>query len=134
MDITELLYFLGVTVTLFLLTLLISEIMQWQEQRAKSNRGKLLQKIVSVNLPRVLKKLNIDLVSYFDRVPENNLEEALCLCEHCASKKVCEQILKTPHLDVNDLNFCPLMEHIGTLASYMGKKPSSIRPLSRSIH
>lgn len=134
MDTTELLFFLGVTGTLFLLTLLISEIIQWYEQKAKSNRGKLLQRIISVNLPRVLKKLNIELVCYFNNVPKNNIEEAVCLCETCASKNVCEQVLKTPHLDVNELNFCPLMEQIKTLAAGMRKDPPSIGQLSRNSH
>jgi hypothetical protein len=102
-------------ITFPLMALLTLELIHRRDQRSRLHRQQLRDRFTYVQLPLVLRKLNIDSVHYFATVPLKRIENAVGQCERCDSKDLCGYTLSKARLDREDMEFCPVLEDVAGL-------------------
>lgn len=72
----------------------------------REQRRELLKKVESQPLPRMLQALGIGIGRFFYQQPVQAIQESLTHCETCNTKIECEQKLRIPELNPEDVEFC----------------------------
>jgi hypothetical protein len=78
----------------------------------RAQRRELIRRSEVVNLPRMLQALGIGIGRYFYQMPPKDIEQSVENCESCKSIDPCNQKLRIPELNPDDIGFCPSKENL----------------------
>lgn len=80
--------------------------------KLRDTRRDLLKKVESQPLPRMLQALGIGFGRFFYKLPVDSIQNSIAHCETCTTKTECDQKLKIPELNPEDIEFCNNREYL----------------------
>jgi hypothetical protein len=101
-----------VAITLTVIGVLYIRKIQQTTQQRREKRTQLRQRIESLHLPKILQALGIGFGNYLYKVPIEEIDECVSLCEDCSSVVLCGETLMTSELNPDDIAFCPNQQHL----------------------
>ena len=78
----------------------------------REKRRELIQRSEAINLPKMLQALGIGVGRYFYKVPPGDIEKSVENCESCESENDCNEKLRIPELNPDDVDFCPSRDQL----------------------
>ncbi len=85
---------------------------QSKTQELREKRRELIQRSEAINLPKMLQALGIGVGRYFYKVPPGDIEKSVENCESCESENDCNEKLRIPELNPDDVDFCPSRDQL----------------------
>jgi hypothetical protein len=101
-----------VAITLTALGVVYIRKIQQTTQQRREKRTQLRQRIESLHLPKILQALGIGFGNYLYKVPLDEIDECVSICEDCPSVVLCDETLMIPELNPDDIDFCPNQQHL----------------------
>lgn len=78
----------------------------------REKRRELLKKIESLPLPKMMQALGVGIGRFLYQLPVETIEDSIANCETCSTTKECEQKLKIPELNPEDVEFCNNLQYL----------------------
>ena len=99
--------------------LLISKNMQ----QGKIVRQKIAQRVESLRMSKMLKALGLDFSQYLYTVPLHKINDSMNKCEQCPTTDICDEKLQQPHIEPEQIDFCPNHECLGKFSEMSKNSP-----------
>lgn len=80
--------------------------------RRREIRKSILVRIESSRLPKILQAMGIGFANYFYKVPIEEINKCVDNCDICISTDLCDEKVKFPELNPDDVDFCPNQQHL----------------------
>lgn len=84
-------------------------------QNALQNREKrreLMKKVESLPLPKMMQALGVGIGRFLYQSPVETIEDSIANCENCTTTSECEEKLKIPELNPEDVDFCKNQQYL----------------------
>ena len=82
-------------------------------QQGKRVRQKIAERVESLRMSKMLKALGLDFTQYLYTVPLHQINDSMNKCEQCATTETCDEKLQQPHIEADEIDFCPNHECLG---------------------
>lgn len=96
--------FLGLLITIFAATLLLSII--YNVSAGVKYREPLTKRLHSLRLSKMLSALGINTSEYLNRVNVVTIHEQMNRCTDCDNTEKCDDNLSNEEIDINEIEFC----------------------------